>query len=163
MNQIIHIQYKKAGYIARLYNLHRRTLYNYSDKGLIRYITKNDTNIRYYNIRDVIRSISEETIPGTDEKEICYARISKKEDIKILEEQIQYFKTNFPLYEIIYDISDDINDNFSNIINNVKDKKVSILILYDNQTISSESLKYVSMLFRIYYVEIFICNKTSST
>lgn len=164
MDEINNDRYKKTNYIKNNYGLNRQTLYNYGSKGLIKFIEKN--NVRYYDVVDVKKYLDNNFTKKKnmeEEENICYTRIIK-EDIKELEEQINYFKINFPLYKIIYDVCDEniIGPNLLKVIHKIKLKEINTLILYDEQTISPDFKDLFLIIFRLFDISMYISHNMLS-
>jgi hypothetical protein len=82
MDELMKRRYKKFNYIKEKFGMDQKTLYRYGEEELIRYIRKSKSNIRYYDTRDIIRYFNDKSIPGTEEENFCYARITNEEDEK---------------------------------------------------------------------------------
>jgi predicted site-specific integrase-resolvase len=158
MNQLIRNRYKETKYIEEKYGMCRKTLYNYGKNSSIRYITYNN-NIKNYDTRDIIRYFNDKSIPGIEEENICYARISKGDDPLFLEEQVNYFKKNFPSHKIIIDKYKMVPNLFK-IIEEIKCYKVSSIIIFNEETIPEDLRKcFLLLLLEIYQIPFLICHR----
>ncbi len=86
--------------VCKLYNIKPRTLLNWSYDGKIKF-TRNLAGHRRYIIED-----SEQ--PKVQRK-ICYCRVSTASQKEDLERQINFFRIEYPGYEIVTDIGSGIN------------------------------------------------------
>lgn len=164
MNKIIdETRYKKYKYFKEIYGIDQKTLYNYGTEGLIDFIKKN--NKRYYFVMDMKRYMKGEFTKVKDKRKenICYARIYKKEDIIFLKEQLNYFETNFPSHELIYDVYDKFTDsNLLKLINRIKLKLINEFVIYNDQIIDSDFYKVFLLLIESANVDLIIINKILS-
>lgn len=86
--------------------IHRNTLLNMASRGDIEYIMIG--NKHYYNLNKYLFS---NKIPSGKWINICYCRVSSRKQKGDLVRQIEYMKTRYPTYKMIYDIGSGLNFN----------------------------------------------------
>ena len=96
---------KKA---TEILGIHQQTLYQWEKKGWINTIRTNGGK-RLYDVNSYLKEKEEDA--NDNKMNICYVRVSSKNQEDDLERQIKYMKKKYPSYTIIKDIGSGINLN----------------------------------------------------
>jgi len=82
---------------------------------------------------------------------ICYLRISSKDNLSLLKKQQQYVKNKYPKYKIIIDIGSSLDFNrsgFIKLFNLILDKKINKLLLFNKNVIISSGYNFIKKLIK---------------
>lgn len=157
MEKIDHTKYVEPRFIEKEFGISTRTLFNYGTQGKIKFITKKDSDRRFYDVDSAKEYFNSTNIEKEEEEEIkdtreniCYIRTSLFENNDFLSEQMNYFKNNFPEQRIIYDICNNFKESnlFNIVIEELKSMKIKELFLYNDNILPSKLLKYISIICR---------------
>ena len=112
--------------------VHRNTLYNWENQGLIEVVRNNPKGKRFYNVKKFMEnnnikcSINKKTktftcskISDIEKKErinICYARVSSKHQRDDLLRQKELLMSQYPDYDLVQDIGSGINLTKKNLL-----------------------------------------------
>ena len=91
---------------ARILNVTTKTLINWEEKGKLRSLRTQGKHRRYY--MSDIRKLTGEESKGK-QRRICYCRVSSNGQIAELHTQADFFKKEYPTYEIIKDVGSGLN------------------------------------------------------
>lgn len=95
---------------AKLLNIHPNTLRSWEEKNIISSFRSTDSGHRRYNIQEFLlkrNKIQQE--PQLIKKNICYCRVSSRNQKEELNNQVNYLKTIYPDHDIITDIASGLN------------------------------------------------------
>jgi|SRR6478672_1259433 len=93
---------------AKLLNIHPNTLRSWEEKNIISSFRSSITGHRRYNIQDFLLKRNKEE-PEIIKKNICYCRVSSRNQKEELTNQINYLKLIYPNHDIITDIASGLN------------------------------------------------------
>lgn len=95
---------------AKLLNIHPNTLRSWEEKNIISSFRSSITGHRRYNIQEFLfnKNNTKEN-PQLIKKNICYCRVSSRNQKEELNNQINYLKSIYPNHDIITDIASGLN------------------------------------------------------
>ena len=94
---------------AKLLNIHPNTLRSWEDKNIIQSFRSTDKGHRRYNIQEFLSKRNKQEETPIIKKNICYCRVSSRNQKEELKNQVEYLKTRYPDYDIITDIASGLN------------------------------------------------------
>jgi predicted site-specific integrase-resolvase len=94
---------------AKLLNIHPNTLRSWEDKNIIQSFRSTDKGHRRYNIQEFLSKRNKQEEPPIIKKNICYCRVSSRNQKEELKNQIEYLKSKYPNHDIITDIASGLN------------------------------------------------------
>jgi predicted site-specific integrase-resolvase len=117
-------QYVSPKKASEIIGVHWMTLKNWEKQGKIECI-RTPGGKRMYNVNKYLivnKGSKPENTPATTQqrKNICYCRVSTRNQSDDLERQIKYMKESYPTYEIISEIGSGLNLNRLKLVNIIK-------------------------------------------
>jgi predicted site-specific integrase-resolvase len=117
-------QYVSPKKASEIIGVHWMTLKNWEKQGKIECI-RTPGGKRMYNVNKYLivnKGSKPENIPMTTQqrKNICYCRVSTRNQSDDLERQIKYMKESYPTYEIVSEIGSGLNLNRLKLVNIIK-------------------------------------------
>ena len=99
---------------SNILNIHPNTLRSWDSKGLITSYRSNSTGQRRYDIDNYLKDknnsyINSKPLNNTPKINICYCRVSSKNQKDDLAHQVDFLKEKFPNHVIITDIASGLN------------------------------------------------------
>jgi predicted site-specific integrase-resolvase len=116
---------------AKLLNIHPNTLRSWEENNIIQSFRSTEKGHRRYNIQEFLdkRIKEEQETLKVVKKNICYCRVSSRNQKEELKNQIEYLKSIYPNHEIITDIASGLN---------YKRKGLQRILDYANQGLIAE-------------------------
>lgn len=94
---------------AKLLNIHPNTLRSWEDKNIIQSFRSTYKGHRRYNIQEFLSKRNKQEEPPIIKKNICYCRVSSRNQKEELKNQVEYLKSKYPNHDIITDIASGLN------------------------------------------------------
>lgn len=94
---------------AKFLNIHPNTLRSWEDKNIIQSFRSTDKGHRRYNIQEFLSKRNKQEELPIIKKNICYCRVSSRNQKEELKNQVEYLKSKYPNHDIITDIASGLN------------------------------------------------------
>lgn len=94
---------------AKLLNIHPNTLRSWEDKNIIQSFRSTNKGHRRYNIQEFLSKRNKQHETLIIKKNICYCRVSSRNQKEELKNQVEYLKSKYPNHDIITDIASGLN------------------------------------------------------
>lgn len=140
-----HISTKET---RKLLGVTAKTLRTWVESGKIRAI-KTPSGIRNYNKQDV-RAILGIYDPPKEKRKIAYCRVSSRKQADDLERQKEFFRVNFPEYQVVYDVASGLNWNrkgFTSILDGAINGDISEVVVAHRDRLCRFAFELVERIF----------------
>jgi len=137
------------------------TLRNWDRKGKIVTI-RSPTNTRLYSKKDIYRILGIDTVV-MEKRKIAYCRVSSKKQMDDLERQCDFFRSEYPDYELVTDIASGINWNrkgFTSILESAMSGKLEEVVVAHRDRLCRFAFELVEFIFKSNRVKLIVLDKT---
>ena len=157
------MRHLKLSEVANKLGITKRTLYNWHDKGKIKFITKNKLHYISYDDYCDLAHIKNEK----EEKIIIYARVSSSENKDNLDSQAKRLEQyciakGYKIYKIIKEIGSGINDNRPKLINLLEKDDFTKIVVEHKDRLTRIGFNYIKVLLENKNKQIEVVNECDS-
>ncbi len=153
-----------SGQVAQeVLGVHANTLRRWANEGKIDFIRKTPQSKRLYNVDKVISENGNNTTADDIKKQICYCRVSSKQQADDLQRQISYMQNIYPRAEIVSDVGSGINwkrKGLKYIINKATRGEVKEVIVAYRDRLCRFAFELIEYMLELHQVKILVLNQS---